>query len=105
MWGGQISYTKHALAEPVFQKGSARFIAYGHTHHHELVPLDSDGLPPTTSYQIYMNSGSWHSYYTLTAKNPKDQKFVPYQMLSYLIFYRDDQRGGRHFEAWSGAFA
>jgi UDP-2,3-diacylglucosamine pyrophosphatase LpxH len=105
MWGGQITYTKQSQAEPVFQKGSARFIAYGHTHHHELVPLDSDGLPPTTSYQIYMNSGSWHSYYTLTAKNPKDQKFVPYQMLSYLIFYRDDQRGGRHFEAWSGAFA
>lgn len=105
MWGGQISYTKYALAEPAFTKGAARYIAYGHTHHHEIVPLDSDGIPPTTAYQIYMNSGSWHSYYTLTAKNPRDQKFVPYQMLSYLIFYRDDQRGGRHFEAWSGAFA
>lgn len=104
MWGGQISYTKFALEEPAFINSTARYIAYGHTHHHEVVPLDSDGIPPTTAYQIYMNSGSWHSYYTLTAKNPKDQKFVPYQMLSYLIFYRDDQRGGRHFEAWSGAF-
>jgi hypothetical protein len=105
MWGGQISFTKYALEEPAFQKSAARYIAYGHTHHHEVVPLDSDGIPPTTAYQIYMNSGSWHSYYTLTAKNPKDQKFVPYQILSYLVFYRDDQRGGRHFEAWSGAFA
>jgi UDP-2,3-diacylglucosamine pyrophosphatase LpxH len=105
MWGGQISYTRYALQEAAFQKGAARYIAYGHTHHHEVVPLDSDGIPPTTAYQIYMNSGSWHSYYTLTVKNPKEQKFVPYQMLSYLVFYRDDQRGGRHFEAWSGAFA
>jgi hypothetical protein len=105
MWGGQISYTKYALEEPVFQKGAARFVAYGHTHHHEVVPLDSDGIPPTNAYQIYMNAGSWHSYYTLTVKNPKDQKFIPYQILSYLVFYREDQRGGRHFEAWSGAFA
>ncbi|MCG2788258.1 MAG: hypothetical protein L6461_24480 [Anaerolineae bacterium] len=105
MWGGQISYTKYALEEPALQKGSARYIAYGHTHHHEVVPLDSDGVPPTTAFQIYMNAGSWHSYYTLTAKNPRDQKFVPYQMFSYLVFYRADQRGGRHFEAWSGAFA
>jgi UDP-2,3-diacylglucosamine pyrophosphatase LpxH len=104
MWGGQISYTKFALEEPAFTKSTARYIAYGHTHHHEVIPLDSDGIPPTSAYQIYMNSGSWHSYYTLTAKNPKDQKFVPYQMLSYLVFYRDNQRGGRHFETWSGAF-
>jgi hypothetical protein len=105
MWGGQISYIKHALEEPAFVKGTARYIAYGHTHHHEVVPLDSDGTPPTTAYQMYMNTGCWQSYYTLTARNPREQKFVPYQMLSYLIYYRDDQRGGRHFEAWSGAFA
>jgi UDP-2,3-diacylglucosamine pyrophosphatase LpxH len=105
MWGGEISFTKFALQEKALQKALARYIVYGHTHHHEVVPLDSDGIPPTTSYQIYMNSGTWHSYYTLTAKDPKEQKFVPYQMLTYLIIYHDDQRGGRHFEAWSGAFA
>jgi UDP-2,3-diacylglucosamine pyrophosphatase LpxH len=105
MWGGEISYTRFALQEQALLNASARFIAYGHTHHHEIVPLDSDGTPPTSSYQIYMNTGTWHSYYTLTAKDPKAQKFVPYQMLTYLILYRDGQRGGRHFETWSGAFA
>ncbi|MDX9990572.1 MAG: hypothetical protein RBS68_00860 [Anaerolineales bacterium] len=105
MWGGQISYAKYALNEPAFLQGAARYVAYGHTHNPEVIPLDSDGTPPTTAYQMYMNSGSWHSYYTLTVKNPKEQKFVPYQMLSYLIYYNDDQRGGRHFESWSGAFA
>ncbi|NCP86108.1 hypothetical protein GW829_01905 [bacterium] len=105
MWNGELSYTNFALKEPTLLNGSARYIAYGHTHHHEVIPLDSDGLPPTRSYELYMNSGTWHSYYTLTAKDPKAQKFVPYQMLTYLIVYRGDQRGGRHFEAWSGAFA
>jgi UDP-2,3-diacylglucosamine pyrophosphatase LpxH len=105
MWGGKISYIDYALEEPAFLKGNARYIAYGHTHHHEVVPLDSDGTPPTTAYQMYMNTGCWQSYYTLTVKNPKEQKFVPYQMLSYLIYYQGDQRGGRHFEAWSGSFA
>jgi hypothetical protein len=105
MWGGEISFAKYALKEPTFENGISRYIVYGHTHHHEVVPLDVEGVPPATAYQIYMNSGTWRSYFTLTAKDPKAQKFVPYQMLSYLIFYQDDQRGGRHFEAWSGAFA
>jgi hypothetical protein len=104
MWGGESSYTKFALNEPTFKSGASRYIIYGHTHHHEVIPLDVDGRPPATAYQIYMNSGTWHSYYTLTAKDPKAQKFVPYQMLTYLILYREDQRGGRHFEAWSGTY-
>jgi hypothetical protein len=105
MWGGKVSFIANALQEEVFLKGTARYIAYGHTHHHEVVPLDSDGAPPATSYQMYMNTGCWQSYYTLTAKNPKEQKFVPYKMLSYLVYYCNDQRGGRHFESWSGVLA
>jgi hypothetical protein len=104
MWGGKFSYTKYALNEPAFKNGAARYIIYGHTHHHEVIPLDVESRPPATAYQIYLNSGTWHSYYTLTAKDPKAQKFVPYQMLTYLIFYREDQRGGRHLEAWSGTY-
>lgn len=104
MWGGELSYTKYALNEPTFKNGVSQYIIYGHTHHHEVIPLDVDNSPPATAYQIYMNSGTWHSYYTLTAKDPKAQKFVPYQMLTYLIFYQGDERGGRHIEAWSGTY-
>jgi len=60
---------------------------------------------PHGNSQIYFNSGTWHSYYALAIKNPKEQKFVPYQALTYLMFYKDDERGGRHFETWSGAYA
>lgn len=98
------SFAEHALQEPAFAEDSARYIVYGHTHHHEIVPLDEDMKPPHTKSQLYFNSGTWHSYYSLAIKNPAEQKFVPYQTLTYLIFYKDGERGGRHFETWSGTY-
>lgn len=102
---GEQSFADHALREPAFLDDSARYIVYGHTHHHEIIPLDEDIKPPHTESQIYFNAGTWHSYYALAIKNPKEQKFVPYQALTYLMFYKDDERNGHHFETWSGAYA
>jgi len=99
------SLAEHALREPAFLNNSARFIVYGHTHHHEIIPLDSDGEPPREQNQLYINSGTWRSYYDLAIKDPREQKFVRYQTLTYLTFYKDDEREGRQFEVWSGAFA
>jgi len=41
----------------------------------------------------------------LAVKDPTEQKFVRYQTLTYLAFYKDNEREGRQFEVWSGAFA
>jgi UDP-2,3-diacylglucosamine pyrophosphatase LpxH len=98
------SLAENALQEPAFLNNTARFIIYGHTHHHEIVPLDSDGEPPNEQNQLYINSGTWRSYYDLAVKDLKDQKFVRYQTFTYLTFYKDEERGGRLFESWSGAY-
>lgn len=98
------SLAENALKEPAFLNNSARFIVYGHTHHHEIVPLDSDGEPPNEKNQFYFNSGTWRSYYDLAIKNPREQKFVRYHTFTYLTFYKDGERSGKEFEAWSGAF-
>lgn len=98
------SLVGHALREPAFLDNSARFIVYGHTHQHEIVALDSDGEPPLEQDQFYFNSGSWRSYYNLAVKDPTEQKFVQYQTLTYLTFYKDDERAGQLFETWSGAY-
>ena len=103
--GGEQSFAKHALAEPAFKNDSARYIVYGHTHHHEIVPLDEDMKPPHSDSQVYFNSGTWHSYYALAIKNPMEQKFVPYKAMTYLMFYKEGERDGRHYETWSGAYA
>jgi len=102
MWGGERSFANHALREPSFLDETARYIVYGHTHHHEIVPLDA---LPDLQDQLYFNSGTWHSYYGLAIKNIKNQKFVPYQALTYLTFYTEDEHDGRGFETWSGAYA
>jgi hypothetical protein len=104
-WSGEISFAKHALKEHAFLNRTAQFIVYGHTHHHEIVPLDAIPSTPRPTNQMYMNSGTWHPYYDLAVFKPQEQKFIPYQVLSYLTFFKDGEREGRRFEAWSGAFS
>jgi UDP-2,3-diacylglucosamine pyrophosphatase LpxH len=105
MWGGEQSFFNHALKEPVFVNDMVKYIVYGHTHHYEIIPLDAKGTAPYTENQMYFNSGTWHSYYDLAMKNPKEQKFIPYQSLTYLTFYADGEHESRAFDAWSGVYA
>jgi len=102
---GEITFARHALREEAFLDRKARFVVYGHTHHYEVVPLDSfPGLHGPVN-QMYMNSGTWHTYFDLAINMPEEQKFIPYQVLTYLTFYKDDERQGRRYETWSGTFS
>ncbi len=104
-WSEEITFAKHALKEDAFLNRKAQFIVYGHTHHHEVVPLDTIPAIPAPTNQMYLNSGTWHTYFDLAVHKPEEQKFIPYQVLTYLTFYHGDERGGRRFEAWSGSFS
>jgi UDP-2,3-diacylglucosamine pyrophosphatase LpxH len=99
------TFSRHALKEEAFQDKKDNFIVYGHTHHHELVPLDS--LMDNNHYtsQMYINSGTWHPYYDLAINKPEEQKFIPYQVMTYLSFFKENECRGRRFETWSGAFS
>lgn len=101
----QTTFAAHALTEEAFINRKARYVVYGHTHHHEVVPLDIYPDGTKTGSQLYMNSGTWHTYYDLAVHQPREQKFVPFQVLTYLTFYQADERGGRRFESWSGSFS
>ncbi len=104
-WSEEITFAKHALREDAFLNRKAQFIVYGHTHRHEVVSLDSIPGVPNPTNQLYLNSGTWHTYYDLAIYKPREQKFVPYQVLTYLAFYRADECRGRRFDAWSGSFS
>ena len=104
MWGGGQSFLRSALREPDFLNGTVKYVAYGHTHHYEAVPLDVRGVPPHVESQVYFNSGTWHTYYDLARRDPQEQKFVPYQAMTYLTFYSDGEHAGRLFDAWSGLY-
>ncbi len=100
--GSDHSFAEFALKEPAFMDDSARYVIYGHTHHHETIPLDFDNI---VGNQIYFNSGTWHTYFDLARKNPKEKKFIPYKALTYITFYKEEEHDERHFETWSGAYA
>lgn len=104
-WSGEISFTQNALKEKAFLEGRAQFVVYGHTHHHEVVPLDTIPQTPHPTSQMYLNSGTWHTYHDLAIHKPRNQKFVPYQVLTYLAFFEGDESQGRRFETWSGSFS
>lgn len=105
MWGGKRSFVNFAVKEPAFLNGRAQHIVYGHTHYYEVVPMRLNTFAPVPESQVYFNSGTWHSYYDLAMHNPREQRFVPYQALTYLTFYSDEEHDGRRFETWSGSYA
>ncbi len=105
VWGGAISYSKYALEEEAFKKRKANYIVYGHTHHHEIKPLDTEESGDKLGDQVYFNSGTWHIFFDLAVNKPYEQKFVPYQIVTYVLLYKDDERRGRKFETLSQTFS
>lgn len=97
------AYSRFALEEVAFKNRMARSIVYGHTHLHEIIPLDtsytSEGIFP----QVYLNSGTWRKVYELARRDPDQHEFIGYKVLTYLAFFKGDERRGRSFESWSGA--
>lgn len=79
-----------------------RFVVYGHTHHHEVLPLDVQRRGGKDIQPVYANAGTWHAFYNLSQYNLQKRKFVPNTEMTFLALYRDDERGGRRLEAWNG---
>ena len=80
------------------------YVVHGHTHDPLLaalrsVPSPSGGSPLD---QVYLNTGTWRSRFY---QGSVDNSFMSWKNLTYVIFYRDDERPGRKadFETWTGA--
>ncbi len=102
---GKESYREHAMTEEAFRSGRANYIVYGHTHHHETVALRRSGNHSTVQRQLYFNTGTWRQVHERTADHDDATAFLGWKVMTYLAFYRGDERGGRPFELWSGALA
>ena len=103
MRGRDSSYFQNALNEVAFINQKAQYLIYGHTHHHEIVPLDSSYAGDKLFNQMYFNSGTWRRVHELAQLSPKDQEFMGYHVMTYLAFFKDGERKGRPFESWSGS--
>jgi UDP-2,3-diacylglucosamine pyrophosphatase LpxH len=97
------SFYPYAMHEESFVDGWAKFIVYGHTHHYEIVPLQSLPQGNTVTNQIYINSGTWRPVHELARFHPGQKHFVGYHVMTYLSFFKGDERKGKTFESWTGA--
>ena len=101
IWGGEISYAEHA-AKDAKVRAWAEHLVYGHTHMPELVPIDVLDTKQGPVEQVYMNSGTWRLVHALAHNREPYEKFSSYYTMTYLGFYREDERRGRRFESWTG---
>jgi UDP-2,3-diacylglucosamine pyrophosphatase LpxH len=95
----------NAFGEKTFLSGEAKYIIYGHTHHHEIVPLDIRDRGTSSINQIYFNSGTWRAVHDQAQFRRSEQEFAGFHVLTYLAFFCEGERGGHPFETWSGALA
>lgn len=100
--GRSASFFEHALTEQDFRNRRARHIVYGHTHHPEVVPLDASHADGFVLHQAYFNSGTWRRVHQQTQFAPREHEFIAADTMTYLAFYKDDERGGRPYETWTG---
>jgi hypothetical protein len=91
--GGGPSY-RNAYQENAIRQGKACSVVYGHTHVYELVPLSRD--------QIYINSGTWRPYHELDHIDPEAEDFARYELMTYLAFFKENERNGRAYQVWNG---
>jgi hypothetical protein len=93
-----------ALKEPAFADPEISYIVYGHTHRQEIVPLRTSTNAAGKPKSAYLNSGTWRAVFDLAQARPKDAEFFEYHVMTYLSFFKDDERRDREFETWSGSF-
>jgi|GEM_PF-125688 len=96
------SFYQHALAEQDFRNRRAKHIVYGHTHYAEMVPLDASSADGYALHQTYFNSGTWRRVHTQTQFAPREHEFIAADTMTYLAFFKDDERNGRPYETWTG---
>lgn len=97
------SYHLQALAEPSLQSGEVDFVVYGHTHYAEMVPLAVDEETGVHREQIHINTGTWRRVHEQTLTMKAGFPFVHFHVMTYAVFYRDNERFGRRHEMWQGS--
>ncbi len=101
---GNEDYTDYAYCEDQIQNDQATYVVYGHTHHHEIRPLDQQVKDGNVLDKIYFNTGTWRRVHVQTAFDVRNFEFVGWYVMTFITFYRSgEKKGDRRFEVWNGA--
>ncbi len=76
-----------------------RYVVNGHSHFPSMQPLGRiDGKPA-----VYFNTGTWRAVHQIGHDLGGRPSFLPYDAMSYLVFFPHDDKLGREYEWWTGA--
>ena len=85
------------LAQP--RRRGLRYVVNGHSHFASMQPLGRiDGRPA-----VYFNTGTWRTVHQIGHDLGGRPSFVPYDAMSYLVFFPEGDPMGRDYEWWTGA--
>jgi UDP-2,3-diacylglucosamine pyrophosphatase LpxH len=102
--GMEGDYHKKAWAEPKIRSGEAKYVLYGHTHDHLIVPMDQVPLNGgDTEDKIYFNTGTWRQTWNKAMFDTVNREFIGWKVLTYIAFYNDNENKDYSFEVWNGA--
>lgn len=89
-----------AVAATELQKRRGlRYVVNGHSHFASMQPLGRiDGKPA-----VYFNTGTWRAVHQIGHDLGGRPSFLPYDAMSYLVFFPTDDKLGRDYEWWTGA--
>ncbi|MEZ4335903.1 MAG: hypothetical protein R3B82_04685 [Sandaracinaceae bacterium] len=86
-------------AKKLAESRGLRYVVNGHSHFSAMRPIGSiDGKPA-----VYFNTGTWRSVHQIGHGVGGRPTFLPYDAMSYLVFFPDGDELGRDFEWWNGA--
>ncbi len=88
-----------AGAELLRRGRGLRFVVNGHSHFASMQPLGHvDGKPA-----VYFNTGTWRTVHQIGHDLGGRPSFLPYDAMSYLVFFPTGDSLGRDYEWWTGA--
>ena len=96
-------YIENAFHEKKMKSNEAEYVVYGHTHNHQIIPLDSVGEKNKVLDKTYLNTGTWRTVHVRNAFNRKENELASWQVMSFIAFYLKKERADRKFEVWNGS--
>ena len=76
-----------------------RYVVNGHSHFASMQPLGNiDGAPA-----VYFNTGTWRAVHQIGHDLGGRPSFLPYDAMTYLVFFPEGDVLGRDYEWWTGA--
>jgi UDP-2,3-diacylglucosamine pyrophosphatase LpxH len=86
-------------AQELQRRPGLRYVVNGHSHFQSMQPLGRIGDAPA----VYFNTGTWRAVHQIGHDIGGRPSFLPYDAMTYLVFFPDDDKLGREYEWWTGA--